>query len=146
MTVLSEPACPMSRNDENNKTRYNPLNREIAFSVAMHDVTTDMYRLAHAHDEGESFSHALAILEAHIASYKLSNAGKVLPHIDVERVLVNSHPHVKKSYPKGTPLWAFVRDMTGVGSTSANLLCSLLGWNPDSDVRRVRLEWKGKLK
>lgn len=31
-----------------------------------------------------------------------------------------------------TPLWSFVRNVCGVGSTSGAAICRELGWNPDA--------------
>lgn len=50
-----------------------------------------------------------------------------------ERMLRNTHRYSLHRL-KGRPLWAFVRDVTGTGSTSARLLCKAFGWNPDQSA------------
>jgi hypothetical protein len=46
-----------------------------------------------------------------------------------ETLLRNAHRLCKAKY-RGVPLWAFVRDLTGHGSTVSIAVCHALGWNP----------------
>lgn len=59
---------------------------------------------------------------------------------DVDRLclLRSAHSHVARGKTKwrGRPLWAFVRDLCCVGSTSAAEICASLGWDAHQDASR----------
>ena len=40
---------------------------------------------------------------------------------------------------RNVPLWVFVRDLCGVGSTSANEICRDLGWDPNQTTNKAAL-------
>ncbi len=48
-----------------------------------------------------------------------------------EIMLRNAHRLTRHKY-RGIPVWAFVSDVCGVGSTSAMEICKEIGWGPES--------------
>lgn len=59
---------------------------------------------------------------------------KKLEDISRETLLRSAHWHAADRHKKGRPLWAFVRDVCSVGSTSAFDICREIGWNPDANA------------
>lgn len=55
-----------------------------------------------------------------------------LDRVSRETIIRNAHQHIRRKYRKA-PLWAFVRDICGVGATSATEICRELGWDPNKD-------------
>lgn len=58
--------------------------------------------------------------------------------IDLDRVvhgLVHNARRVHRIVP-GRPLWAVIKDLTGLGSTSAKALCHRYGCDPDEPIKR----------
>lgn len=55
----------------------------------------------------------------------------------VRNVVSNAHSVSAKRYDRD-PLWALVRDVTALGSTSAKALCLEFGWDPDALVRTAK--------
>lgn len=51
------------------------------------------------------------------------------PPLNPKLMLVNAHMLFFKKY-KSAPLWAFVCDITGHGSTRSAAICREFGWNP----------------
>lgn len=57
---------------------------------------------------------------------------KTLNDVDREVMLRNAHHKISAKYRR-VPLWAFVSDICGVGSTSGAEICRSLGWDQDAD-------------
>lgn len=57
-----------------------------------------------------------------------------------EGILKSAHRQLRRKY-KGRPLWSFVADMTGHGSTYSTQICKGLGWNPEQDAGS-EIEWE----
>lgn len=56
----------------------------------------------------------------------------VLNKVNRKLMLVNAHSQIRHRYRK-TPLWAFVKDITGYGSTSSVEVCKECGWDAFAD-------------
>ena len=52
-----------------------------------------------------------------------------LDQIDRRLMLANAWTKVRHHF-RGVPLWVFVRDICGCGSTSAIAICEECGWDP----------------
>ncbi len=63
---------------------------------------------------------------------------KRIGDIDPALMLRNAHSLAARGKGKWrkVPLWAFVRDLCGVGSTSATEVCQSLGWDPHQDASK----------
>lgn len=61
-------------------------------------------------------------------------------YLDIPDRVVFHNAHLlaarDKSKWRAVPLWAFVRDLCGVGSTSATEICASLGWDPHQDASK----------
>ncbi len=61
-------------------------------------------------------------------------------YLDTSPVLLirNAHSMAARGKTKWrkVPLWAFVRDLCCVGSTSATEICASLGWDPHQDASK----------
>lgn len=60
------------------------------------------------------------------------NTSPTLENCNREIMLRNAHSRIQAKYRR-VPLWAFVADICGVGSTSGALICTELGWDPHAD-------------
>lgn len=56
---------------------------------------------------------------------------QTLSKCDRECMLRNAH-RLLRAKMRHEPLWSFVSDVTGNGSTSSIAICRELGWNPDA--------------
>ncbi len=61
-----------------------------------------------------------------------------LDNVDRECLLRSAHSHAArgKTRWRKVPLWAFVRDLCCVGSTSATEICQSLGWDAHQDASK----------
>lgn len=66
----------------------------------------------------------------------------VLGRVKLEIVLINAHTRLGKKY-RGSPLWTFVADMCGTGSTTSTEIAKALGWDPHQDGAKS-LRWMGR--
>lgn len=57
---------------------------------------------------------------------------KKIEDVNRETMLRAAHAHAKTVFKHARPLWAFVRDICCVGSSSAYAICRELGWDPDA--------------
>ena len=53
----------------------------------------------------------------------------------IEIIMRNAHKGMRRKY-KNIPLWSFVSELTGHGSTYSIKICKGLGWNPDQDASK----------
>lgn len=57
-------------------------------------------------------------------------------------VLKNAHRLFKRHAQfRGVPLWGFVSEMTGHGSTVSSEICVEFGWNPDQLTAKADLPY-----
>ena len=55
----------------------------------------------------------------------------------LEIIMRNAHKGMRrKSKYKGVPLWSFVSDLTGHGSTYSMKICKALGWDADQNTSK----------
>ena len=58
---------------------------------------------------------------------------RVVDNVSLKIVLLNVHMKLRTRYKK-VPLWAFVRDICGVGSTTSSQICEYYGWDASQDA------------
>lgn len=57
-------------------------------------------------------------------------------------VLKNAH-RLFRRHPqfRGMPLWGFVSELTGHGSTVSSEICAEFGWNPDQPTAKAEMPY-----
>lgn len=60
----------------------------------------------------------------------------LIQRIDRKVMLVNAARHYKGR--KSSPIWVLIRDICGVGSTTALAIGRELGWNPYHEIKTLR--------
>jgi hypothetical protein len=60
-----------------------------------------------------------------------------LGKVDRKVLIQNAFRMAHFKYNGRGPLWVFVRDLCGVGSTSATAICRECGWDPDQDLHDI---------
>lgn len=56
-------------------------------------------------------------------------------------MIVNAHRMAKPSELRGIPLWGFVRDVCGTGSTYACEICKECGWDAHQPAKDKLMAW-----
>jgi hypothetical protein len=66
---------------------------------------------------------------------------ETMTYLDTSPITLMRNAHAfaacGKAKWRGVPLWAFVRDLCCVGSTSASEICQSLGWDPHQDAAKA---------
>lgn len=65
-------------------------------------------------------------------------APRTLDSIDRETMLRNAWRIAPRRFVESRFLWGFVKEVCGVGSTSAKAICRELGWDPFAEEIPVR--------
>lgn len=58
---------------------------------------------------------------------------RAVDSVSLKMVFLNVHMKLRTRYKK-VPLWAFVLDVCGVGSTTASQICESYGWDASQDA------------
>lgn len=75
------------------------------------------------------------ILAKHQRSDEVSSELNPLLDGRIKIILKNAHSRLRRKY-KGVPLWSFISEMTGRGSTYSMKICKEFGWDAYRDASK----------